>query len=256
MFSRCCGTRLSTVSQSPVSFHVPALNYHKVAEIPPGVRHPENYVRPAQFRSQLRLLRAAGFDSITVSDYLAYRRGELELPRRPVMLTFDDGYRSNYDIALPIVREHAFTATVFLVSGMIGGTNAWDTDELQEPLLDSHQIRELQSDGIDFQSHTRTHASLPSLSDAQALDELKGSKCELEQMLGKSVDTIAYPWSRHDVRVERVAEEAGYLGGVIVRRRMNFDDTPLFALRRIGISYTTSRARFAWDLLRLRWRGE
>jgi peptidoglycan/xylan/chitin deacetylase (PgdA/CDA1 family) len=239
-----------------VSFHVPALNYHKVAEIPPGIRHPENYVRPAQFRSQLRLLRAAGFESITVSDYLAYRRGELELPRKPVMLTFDDGYRSNYDIALRIVREHAFTATVFLVSGMIGGTNAWDTGEAQEPLLDMREIRELQDDGIEFQSHTRTHPSLPSLSDKQVLDELKGSKSDLEQMLAKPVDAIAYPWSRHDVRVERLAEEAGYNGGMIVRRRVNFDNTPLYAIRRIGISYTTTRARFAWDLFRLRWRGE
>jgi peptidoglycan/xylan/chitin deacetylase (PgdA/CDA1 family) len=239
-----------------VSFHVPALNYHKVAEIPPGIRHPENYVRPAQFRSQLRLLRAAGFESITVSDYLAYRRGELELPPKPVMLTFDDGYRSNYDIALPIVRDHAFTATVFLVSGMIGATNAWDADEAQEPLLDVREIRELQSDGIDFQSHTRTHPSLPSLSDTQVLDELKGSKSDLEQMLGKRVDTVAYPWSRHDSRVERLAEEAGYSGGVIVRRRVNFDHTPLYAIRRIGISCTTTRARFVWDLFRLRWRGE
>jgi len=239
-----------------VSFHVPALNYHKVAEIPPGIRHPENYVRPAQFRSQLRLLRAAGFESITVSDYLAYRRGERQLPPKPVMLTFDDGYRSNYDIALPIVREHAFTATVFVVSGMIGKTNAWDADEAKEPLLDLNEIRELQDGRIEFQSHTRTHPSLPTLNDAQALDELKGSKSDLEQMLGKRVDTIAYPWSRHDERVERLAEEAGYSGGVIVRRRVNFDHTPVFALRRVGISYTTSLARFAWDLLRLRWRGE
>ena len=241
---------------SPVPFNVPALNYHKVAEIPPGVRHPENYVRPTQFRSQLRLLRAAGYDSITVSDYLAYRRGARELPRKPVMLTFDDGYRSNYDIALPIVREHAFTATVFLVSGMIGATNAWDTDEDQEPLLDVNEIRELQGDGIEFQSHTRTHASLTAVSDKQALDEMKGSKVDLEQLLGKSVEAIAYPWSRCDSRVENLAEEAGYSGGAIVRRRVNFDSTPLFGIRRIGISYTTSRARFAWDLFRLRWRGD
>jgi peptidoglycan/xylan/chitin deacetylase (PgdA/CDA1 family) len=139
---------------------------------------------------------------------------------------------------------------------MIGATNAWDADEAQEPLLDVREIRELQSDGIDFQSHTRTHPSLPSLSDTQVLDELKGSKSDLEQMLGKRVDTVAYPWSRHDSRVERLAEEAGYSGGVIVRRRVNFDHTPLYAIRRIGISCTTTRARFVWDLFRLRWRGE
>lgn len=248
--------RLSTVSQSPVSFHVPALNYHKVAEIPPGVRHPENYVRPAQFRSQLELLRLAGYRTITVSDYLGYRRGERELPRKPVMLTFDDGYLSNRETAMPMILERGFTATVFLVSQMIGATNAWDKDEIQEPLLDSSGIRELQRDGIEFQSHTRSHPLLTSLTDSGALDELGGSKDELEQLLGRPVEVIAYPWSRYDSRIERLARDAGYRGGVTLRRRVNFDHTRVFELRRIGVAHTTSLSRFAWDLFRLRWRGE
>lgn len=237
-------------------FHVPALSYHKVAEIPPGVRHPKNYVRPEQFRSQLSMLRKAGYSSIRVSDYLAYRRGERELPHKPLMLTFDDGYLSNHEIAFPILRDHGFTATVFIASRMIGATNAWDRDEIQEPLLGAEHIRELQRNGIEFQSHTRSHASLVKLDDATALDELRGSKSDLEELLSASVDAIAYPWSHYDTRVEHLAEEAGYRGGVILRRRVNFDSTPLFALRRIGVSYTTSLPRFAWDLFRLRWRGD
>ena len=239
-----------------MSRHIPALAYHKVAEIPPGTRHRKNYVRPEQFRSQLKMLRGSGHTSITVSDYLAYRRGERELPDRPVMLTFDDGYSSNFEIAFPIARDHGFTATVFVVSQMIGGTNCWDDDEIQERLLDADEIRHLQTQGFEFQSHTRTHASLVAIDDATALRELHGSRCDLEDLLGKEVEAIAYPWSRYDARVERLAEQAGYRGGVILRRRLNFDHTPLFALRRIGISHTTSLARFAWDLFRLRWRGD
>ncbi|HUQ20194.1 MAG TPA: polysaccharide deacetylase family protein [Gemmatimonadaceae bacterium] len=237
-------------------FNVPALAYHKVAEIPPGIRHPENYVRPAQFRRQLASLQRARYSSITVSQYLAYRRGDGALPPRPVMITFDDGYMSNYEIALPIVLEHGFTATVFIPSRLIGSTNVWDDAEIQEPLLGIPQIRQLQKNGIEFQSHTRTHASLNAVDDATALDELRGSRCDLEDLLGAPVDVVAYPWSRYDTRVKQLAADAGYLGGVILRRRVNFDSTPLFELRRIGVSNTTSQARFVWDLMRLRWRGE
>ena len=82
------------------------------------------------------------------------------------------------------------------------------------------------------------------------------SRAELEQTLGTPVNAIAYPWGRHDANVERLAKETGYEGGFSVRRRMNFENTPIYALRRIGVNHTTSLKRFAWDLFRLRWRGE
>ena len=237
-----------------MSFHVPALNYHKVGEIPAGTRHPENYVRPSQFRAQLRWLRAAGYNSVTVSEYLAHRRGSRALPPRPVMLTFDDGYLSNYDVALPIAREFGYSATVFIVSGMLGRTNVWDDG--QEPLLGINHIRELQSQGFEFQSHTRTHQRLTEIPPQHARNELAQSRTELEQALGTPVNAIAYPWGRHDQNIERLAKDTGYDGGFAVRRRVNFDHTPIYALRRIGVNHTTSLPRFAWDLFRLKWRGE
>jgi peptidoglycan/xylan/chitin deacetylase (PgdA/CDA1 family) len=139
---------------------------------------------------------------------------------------------------------------------MLGGTNAWDSDEVQEPLLSVAHIHELQSQGFEFQSHTRTHPRLTEISPEDALEELTRSRAELEQTLGAPVKAIAYPWGQHDDTVERLADEAGYEAGLAVRRRVNFDHTPIFALRRIGVSHTTSLARFAWDLFRLQWRGE
>src|SRR5439155_1384889 len=77
----------------------------------------------------------------------AYRRGERLLPPRAIIITFDDGYRSNRTIALPLLRQYGFGATIFLVTAQLGKTNAWDRDELKEPLLDAADIRSMQAEG-------------------------------------------------------------------------------------------------------------
>jgi len=235
---------------------VPALAYHKVAEIPDGAVHRGNYVTPRQFITQLRLLRALGYEAISFRDLLAHRRGEADLPGRPIVITFDDGYRSTLDFALPAVRAHGFFATVFVVTGLFGATNQWDADEIQERLVSMDDVRRIAAEGHDVQSHTRTHRDLNSLPVADALTELAESRVELERVLGTAVDVVAYPWGNPSRRVRDLARQAGYAAGVILRRRVNFDTTSAFALRRIGINNQTSIARFAWDLARLRWRGE
>jgi len=235
---------------------VPAIAYHKVAEIPDNAVHRGNYVTPRQFVAQLRLLRTLGYEAISFRDVLAHRRGEANLPARPIIITFDDGYRSTLDFALPAVRAHGFFATVFVVTGLLGGTNQWDAGEIQEALVSMDDVRRIAADGHDVQSHTRTHRDLNELPVDDALSELLESRVELERILGTAVHVVAYTWGNPSQQVRHLAKRAGYAAGVIVRRRVNFDSTPAFALRRIGINNQTSIARFAWDLARLRWRGE
>jgi peptidoglycan/xylan/chitin deacetylase (PgdA/CDA1 family) len=234
---------------------IPVLLYHKIADLPAGARFPEIVVSPAQFAAQLAMLRAMGRHAITMAQYVAHWRFGAALPHRPVVITFDDGYRSNYEIAFPILQRFGVSATIFLVTRLVGRTNVWDPDERQEPLLDWACIREMQRAGIDFQSHTSTHARLTAVPQSVARRELCESRLELEQRLGTAVDTIAYPWGAHDEHVLRLAAEAGYSGGVIVRRRVNFSSTPRLALRRIEVGRASCWRRLGWDLLRLRWRG-
>lgn len=240
----------------PRNVVVPALAYHKVAEIPANAVHRGNYVTPRQFVAQLRLLRALGYETISFRDLLAHRRGEGDLPARPIVITFDDGYQSILDFALPAVLAHGFFATVFVVTGLFGATNRWDATEVQEPLVSVEDVRRIAAEGHDVQSHTRTHRDLNELSATDALSELAESRIELERVLDIPVDVVAYPWGNPSEQVCRLAKQAGYAAGVILRRRVNFDSTPAFALRRIGINSETSIARFAWDLARLRWRGQ
>src|SRR2546425_405575 len=181
------------------------------------------------------------------------RRGAARLPRRPVIITFDDGYRSNRDVALPLLQQHGFRATIFLVAERVGGTNAWDPDEIQEPLLDAAAVRAMQARGIEFGSHSATHARLTALDRAAVLKELRDSRALLGTLLGRPVQVLAYPYGAHNAPSRHLAAEAGYEAAVAIRRRMNGDDTDLFALRRIPVTSETSVARFAWDLFRLSW---
>jgi peptidoglycan/xylan/chitin deacetylase (PgdA/CDA1 family) len=232
---------------------LPILLYHKIDDIPEGARYPQNYVTPQQFDTQLALLKRFGYRSISFADYVAYRHGTARLPRRAVIITFDDGYRSNYDIAFPILRRHGFTATIFLVAGRVGKTSGWDTDDVPEPLLDADAIRAMQAAGIEFQSHTTSHPRLTQLPRWVARDELCSSRAQLTGLLGRPVNVLAYPYGDYNEAVMRLAWEAGYQAAALVRRRINRDTGDLFALHRIPIKYLTSLGRFAWDLLRLPW---
>src|SRR2546425_841656 len=232
---------------------LPILLYHKIDRIPPGSRYPKNYVTPEQFAAQLAFLARRGYTSTTFADYLAYRRGERLLPRRAVIITFDDGYRSNRTIALPLLRQYGFGATIFLVTAYVGMTNRWDADEIQEPLLDAADVRAMQAAGIDFGSHTATHVRLATLRPVEALRELRTSRERLGALLGKPVSVVGYPYGDYNRETMQFARDAGYEAGVIIRRRMNTDATDVLELRRIPITCLTSPGRFAWDLFRLRW---
>src|SRR2546421_199050 len=110
------GTRANGDRAAP-AMRLPILMYHKVNRLPPppGARYLRNYVLPEQFDTQLAALRRWGYETISFADWLAYRRRERTLPRRPIILTFDDGYRSTYEVAWPLLKRHHATASVFLV---------------------------------------------------------------------------------------------------------------------------------------------
>jgi peptidoglycan/xylan/chitin deacetylase (PgdA/CDA1 family) len=232
---------------------LPILMYHKVDEMPPGARHRRNYVRPEQFAAHLAALARWGFRTISFDEWLAYRQGRGALPRRPIILTFDDGYRSTYRIAWPILRRFGCTATVFLVSSLIGGTNAWDADEIQEPSLDAAEIAEMQAGGIAFESHGATHAALTRMAPDRAAAELAASRTALEAVLGAPVRVFCYPYGKQNAAVRALVRAAGYEAAVVAGRRMNSVRTDPFRLRRIGVDYRTTIRALRWTLFSLRW---
>jgi peptidoglycan/xylan/chitin deacetylase (PgdA/CDA1 family) len=214
--------------------------YHKVDRILPGTRYPGNHVLPEAFDEQLAELKRWNYQSITLEQWIAYKEKRAGLPRRPIIITFDDGYRSTYHTAWPILRKHGFSATVFLVSSLIGKTNAWDADERQEPLLDVGEIREMQSEGITFGSHTQSHPALTRISLEEAARELQGSRKTLESLLERPVTALCYPFAKQNRIIRGLTRQAGYSAAVIGRGGTNRVWTDQYALRRIKIDTSTT----------------
>jgi len=169
------------------------------------------------------------------------------------MLTFDDGYRSIIDNAWPQLRAHGFDATTFLVTGQLGGTNAWDADERQDALLSAEDVLALRGEGMRFGSHTRTHRPLTRLPLTAVEDELRTSRRDLEEVLGEPVVTLAYPFNNQSRVVREAARRAGYTAAVRGTGRMNRRATDPLALRRIKVDYRMSVGDLRWRLFRERW---
>lgn len=118
------------------------------------------------------------------------------LPAKPILLTFDDGYQSAADQAFPLLQRFGYTATSFIVTAEIGGTNTWNQQAgfARQELMTADQIRYWSGLGFEFGPHSRTHPDLRSLPDSSRAEELEGSRMELELVLGKRAPSFAYPF--------------------------------------------------------------
>lgn len=224
------------------------LMYHKVDELPSDVRTPGIFVEPGLFERQLDALAAWGYRTIDFGDWLAYRDGGRALPKRPLILTFDDGYTCFDEHAWPALRARDMGAWVFLVASRIGGANAWDRGERPFPLLGAERIRGLQSEGVRFGSHGDAHVPLARVPREQAAADLRRSRETLGELLGHSVDVLAYPFSNQSRAVRRAARDAGYRCAVRGKGRMNSSRTDRFGLRRIKMDSTMTVARLEQTL--------
>lgn len=232
----------------PVSV-VPILMYHNVAEPPAGAGWPVLYVRPATFRAQVAVLRALGYRLVTMSEALPVLRGERR--ERVAVLTFDDAYVDVFENALPVLLAAGGRATTYAVSGALGGFNSWDERKIgvRKPVMTPEQLREWRRLGMEVGAHTRSHASLPALADAELLSEVAGSRADLEDVLGEPVRQFCYPYGDLDERTVSVVANAGYAAATTTRRgRARTGDDPL-RLPRVPVKRQLPIALFPFRVL-------
>lgn len=203
------------------------LCYHRVSDEPDDLA-----VSPRRFREQMEYLRAEGYRVLDVVE--AFRLLDNgELPPRTIALTFDDGYRDVAEHALPVLAEHGFGATVFVVTGAADGTALFSWYRHQPPLLGWDEILQLDQGGLlRFEAHSVTHPTLVTLSAEAASDEIRGSKQTLEERLGRPVEGFCYPGGVFTPREEKLAAEAGFRLAVSVKPGLNVPRSNRFALFR------------------------
>ncbi|MDR3591712.1 MAG: polysaccharide deacetylase family protein [Negativicutes bacterium] len=200
---------------------VPVLAYHRI-----GYNDGDLTVTPERLASDLGALAREGYQSITLDQFARYLKGdEANLPAQPMLLTFDDGYRDNYENAFPVLQRNGMTAAFFIITGMV------DTPER----ITASQILEMAHYGMSFGSHTVSHRSLDELSGQEALQELTFSRQQLEDIVGRPVDFIAYPKGGFNNETIRIAKDTGYFGGLTVRYGTCSGDSPHYTLRRIPV---------------------
>lgn len=196
------------------------------------------YVAPSLFRSQLDCLTVRGWNSANLASVVERSRFGRSAERNEYAITFDDGYLSVYDHAYPALLERRMTATVYVVAGTIGGTNEWDrvAGDQSEPMMTGSQIRDMAGHGFEIGSHTVTHPHLTDLTEAQLTRELADSKHRLEDVIGREVVSLAYPYGDYDDRVMAATIAAGYRNAVSTRLGV-VGGTSVFEIPRINVRW-------------------
>jgi glycosyltransferase involved in cell wall biosynthesis/peptidoglycan/xylan/chitin deacetylase (PgdA/CDA1 family) len=191
------------------AMRLPVLLYHHVGPPQPGTPLSLT-VSPARFESHIRWLARRGYQGIRPGDWLRWCLGGKGLPEKPILLTFDDGYADLVEYAFPILHRYGFGAAVYLVTGQLGGTNAWDEtrDSGTHRLMTAEQIRHWAERGIEFGAHSRTHADLTALPLDELRNEVVHSKNDLEKILETPVVSFAYPFGFHNHEVVECVRDA------------------------------------------------
>lgn len=180
-----------------------------------------------QFKQQMKYIKDNGYNTLTLQELYNFFMQNKPVPKKSVVITFDDGYLDNYKYAYPVLKELGLKATIFVIVDNIDKDNR---------SMNSKQLKELQYNGIDIESHTFKHEELSSLSYEKQLTALKQSKDTLEKILNKKVNFIAYPFGKYNENTIKAAKSAGYIMGFTTGGRIARRGDGIYTLHRIGMT--------------------
>lgn len=195
------------ISQKPVykKGYIPTLMYHKIKDQVENTEDDQSMsVSTANFEAQLKALLEAGYTPINFKQLKDYLEGKAGLPKKPILITADDGYLCNYTKAYPILKKYNAQATFFVTSLYVGMTN-------ENEHFSWEQAKEMEASGlIDIQSHTHGHTLMNELDKTDVSYEIQKSFGDIEKYLGKrDVKVLAYPQFLHTSKVKEWASECG-----------------------------------------------
>lgn len=198
----------------PLKTGLPVLMYHKVGVPPPGSKLKKLTVSPEEFRWQMLWLKRHGYTTLLFREVHDILEGRRPSPEKPALVTFDDGYANNAEIAFPILKELGAKGNIFLVHDTIEGMNTWHdpATETRLKMMTWKQVDELKASGlVDFGSHTMTHINCEKTPLEKVRAEMAEAKAKLKEKLGFDPVFFAYPYGAG--AYVREVREAAYLAG-------------------------------------------
>jgi len=232
--------KIKDVDFEKLSFekNIPILMYHYIEPESPtqsSLRRALG-VTPENFDQQMKWLYDNGFETLTLSEYFSLIAGQKDIPKKSILITVDDGYRDFFENAAPILLRYNMTATIFIITDLIGSSAFMDWD----------QVKLLSDQGFEFDSHSLTHPNLRNAIDDKLKSEVVDSKKKIEEKTGKNVNFFCYPTGAYDARVEKAIRAAGYRGAFTTMNGYKVSNKNMFELPRIRITHTMSLDGFAW----------
>ncbi len=212
---------------------IPVLMYHRVVPESPKGTINNIHVTRSELSAQLTSLVRRGFEFVTFQDLTAGAR-----PKKPVILTFDDGYRDNHDYMLPILKHHHARAVIYALADRTLKSNRWDipSGEPEAMLMDDAELKACHDSGIiEIASHGLRHRYLTELSGAELKEEVARSREQLEHLIGDEVVSFAYPYGIYGSREVAAVRSAGYQFAVGTENGPLYPAEDRWRIRRIAI---------------------
>ncbi|MFA4794914.1 polysaccharide deacetylase family protein [Leptospira kirschneri] len=224
-------------SESVSGGGVPVLCYHHLA--PQGGPMGGYNLHPNLLEEQFKFLKAAGYHTVRLDQFYSYINGKKpsDFPDKPILLTFDDGSKTHWEVLVPLLKKYGFTASIFIYPSIISsGKKYYMTWDQLNNALDSGVL--------DLGSHTLYHPKLPTMSRALIRKQLLESKQILETKTGRKVIDLAYPFGLFDPRVIEEAKAIGYRMAFTVNPGKNLPGTPVYNIHRSLVPWGQSQSAF------------
>ena len=209
---------------TPYGNSIPVLMYHSIT-----CEKGNPICLPVEkFEEQMKYLKTNGYHTITLMDLYKYFMRQKPIPKKSVVLTFDDGYENNYTAMFPILKQYNVKATIFVNTSFI---------DKYHRFLTSKQLLEMGKYGVDIECHTVNHENLKMLSKDKQLKTLIQSKKFLEKKLNKQIKFFAYPYGWYNKSAIEAVKEAGYTMAFIIDNSWCSKNDGIFSLHRVDINF-------------------
>ncbi|MBX3049854.1 MAG: polysaccharide deacetylase family protein [Caldilineaceae bacterium] len=238
--------RLLQWDQQPRSVRVPVLMYHYLSVPPPDadIYRRDLSVSPELFASHLDRIQAEGYTTISLYDLQAYLWTGAPLPEKPVVITFDDGYRDNFTNAFPLLAERGMIATIFVITDFM--------DEERPAYLTWEMAREMLAAGISIESHGRNHISLKNQDKDYLVWQALGSLETIEYEVGVRPRFVSYPAGEFDDLTIEIFKSANYWAGFTTIQGATHSTDDPFRMHRVRVRHSTDPDELA-RVLALDW---